>query len=162
MLFCLFSATAMAQNSKESIQKSAPQATQVLTSYFAIKDALVNDNRSLASSSAEDFVLKLKEIDINTLQEKEKEAFIVLRPKLDKDAGMIAQANKIEDQRYSFAALSLDMWKILMSAGPQQGAIYQQYCPMKKTYWISRESSIKNPYFGKQMLTCGKVTETLK
>ena len=40
--------------------------------------------------------------------------------------------------------------------------IYHAYCHMKKVYWLSAEAGIKNPYYGKTMLTCGKVTETLK
>jgi hypothetical protein len=33
---------------------------------------------------------------------------------------------------------------------------------MKKMYWLSSEAAIKNPYYGKMMLTCGSVTETIK
>jgi len=40
--------------------------------------------------------------------------------------------------------------------------VYYTYCPMKKAYWLSSEPTIKNPYFGNAMLTCGKVEETLK
>jgi hypothetical protein len=32
---------------------------------------------------------------------------------------------------------------------------------MKKATWLSETNAIKNPYYGKQMLTCGKTTETL-
>jgi hypothetical protein len=39
--------------------------------------------------------------------------------------------------------------------------LYQQYCPMKKAYWLSETPTIKNPYYGKEMPTCGKTTETL-
>jgi hypothetical protein len=31
----------------------------------------------------------------------------------------------------------------------------------KGAFWISKEKGVKNPYYGKSMLTCGKVTETL-
>ena len=40
--------------------------------------------------------------------------------------------------------------------------IYQDYCPMKKAFWLSEVPAIKNPYYGKAMLTCGKITETIK
>lgn len=161
-LMCLFGGTAIAQNSKETIQKEQSQVTQVLASYFAIKDALVNDSRSLASTNAEAFVQKLKTIDINTFHENERRIFIANNSKLESDARKIAQANKIEEQRSAFASLSFNMWEVLKTEGHQQAAVYQQYCPMKKAYWIGKDSTIKNPYFGKQMLTCGKVTETLK
>jgi len=32
---------------------------------------------------------------------------------------------------------------------------------MKKAVWLSNEKAIKNPYYGSQMLTCGKVVETI-
>ena len=44
--------------------------------------------------------------------------------------------------------------------------VYYDHCPMyndgKGGDWISKESSIKNPFYGSQMLTCGKIVETLK
>ena len=43
-----------------------------------------------------------------------------------------------------------------------ENPVYQQYCPMAKAYWLSDNATVKNPYYGKSMLTCGKVSETLK
>ncbi len=40
--------------------------------------------------------------------------------------------------------------------------LYLDYCPMKKSSWLSNDKAIKNPYFGSSMLTCGSVKETLK
>jgi hypothetical protein len=40
--------------------------------------------------------------------------------------------------------------------------VYQDYCPMKKAYWLSSEAAIKNPYYGSQMLSCGKINDTIK
>jgi hypothetical protein len=52
--------------------------------------------------------------------------------------------------------------KVSKSALP----IYYQYCPMankgKGANWLSMENKIKNPYYGTQMLTCGKVLETIQ
>ena len=39
--------------------------------------------------------------------------------------------------------------------------IYQLYCPMKKSSWLSSEKTIKNLYYGKAMLTCGSILQTL-
>jgi hypothetical protein len=32
----------------------------------------------------------------------------------------------------------------------------------KGANWLSKENAVKNPYYGSQMLTCGKVVETIK
>ena len=49
---------------------------------------------------------------------------------------------------------------------PMDSPLYIQHCPMadqeKGADWLSREKEIRNPYFGKSMLTCGEVTDTLK
>jgi hypothetical protein len=164
-MICLFAGIAGAQNEK-TINKGGVKGNspviQVLTSYYTIKDALVNGNSSLAASSANTFLQTLYAVDPDVLQGKEKEAFVSLKHKLGNDATQIARAKKIEEQRTWFASLSLNMWDVV-KAGDYKGiTIYQEYCPMKKTYWISKEAAIKNPYYGKQMLTCGKVTETIR
>ena len=41
-------------------------------------------------------------------------------------------------------------------------AVYYQYCPMQDAYWVSKESKVKNHYYDSQILTCGKVVETIK
>jgi len=33
---------------------------------------------------------------------------------------------------------------------------------MKKATWLSSNKTIKNPYYGNAMLTCGQVTETMQ
>ena len=43
--------------------------------------------------------------------------------------------------------------------------VYYQYCPMafnnKGAYWLSNQSVIRNPYFGNEMLECGKVEDSV-
>ena len=44
--------------------------------------------------------------------------------------------------------------------------VYYNNCPMfndgKGANWLSKESAVKNPYYGSQMMTCGKTVETIK
>jgi hypothetical protein len=54
----------------------------------------------------------------------------------------------------------------LLKVSKLETPVYYQFCPMAKggkgANWLSKESAIKNPYYGAQMLTCGKVVETIK
>jgi hypothetical protein len=54
----------------------------------------------------------------------------------------------------------------LMKVSKQETPTYYQFCPMandgKGANWLSKENAVKNPYYGNQMLTCGKVVETIK
>lgn len=81
-------------------------------------------------------------------------------------AGKITTATDVEVQRNSFAALSNDMITLVKQSGLKSGTLYVDFCPMaqqdKGAYWLSRNKTIENPYFGEQMLTCGSVQETLQ
>ncbi|MGV0966914.1 hypothetical protein [Empedobacter falsenii] len=42
--------------------------------------------------------------------------------------------------------------------------VYYQNCPMFNggSNWLSKDSAIKNPFYGNMMLKCGSTVETLK
>ncbi|HEY4936494.1 MAG TPA: DUF3347 domain-containing protein [Puia sp.] len=73
----------------------------------------------------------------------------------------IAEVQKIDHQREHFASLSLNMYTLAKSVRLSSQPVYQDYCPMKKAYWLSAEKEIRNPYYGNQMLSCGSITNTL-
>jgi len=79
-----------------------------------------------------------------------------------KDANKIASGKDINQQRETFANFSNNMFIVAKAVKLSAEPVYQQYCPMKKAYWLSNETVIKNPYYGKQMLSCGNVSATIK
>ena len=101
-------------------------------------------------------------IDMKALSDSEHTVFSALQDKLKANAQAIASSDKIEVQRTAFSSLSNNIYSLAKGVKISYTVVYQQYCPMKKMYWLSSEAAIKNPYYGKMMLTCGKVTDTLK
>ena len=75
----------------------------------------------------------------------------------------ISQEKSIEKQRELFAKLTQPMYKLAKVANLNY-AVYYQNCPMFNggTNWLSKNESIKNPFYGNQMLTCGSTVETIK
>ena len=77
----------------------------------------------------------------------------------------ISDTKEVSHQRDHFSSLSMNMFE-LMKVSKLEIPIYYQFCPMAKAgkgaNWLSKESAIKNPYFGSKMLTCGSVVETIK
>ncbi|HEX8677024.1 MAG TPA: hypothetical protein VF700_07385, partial [Segetibacter sp.] len=73
----------------------------------------------------------------------------------------ISDNKELAKQRTAFQSLSESMIA-LSKVSKSPSSSYIAYCPMKNAYWLSAEQEIKNPYYGNTMLTCGKVTETLK
>jgi hypothetical protein len=130
------------------------QFSQLLYSYYGIKDALVTGNADEASIKAEEFVKTANGISHRDLSEGNRDALL-------KDAGAISEAKDIRVQREYFVNLSVNMVALAKSVKLTLQPIYEIYCPMKKAYWLSSEKAIRNPYFGSAMLACGSVKETL-
>lgn len=119
--------------------------SHLLKHYFELRDALVNSDAPTAAYRITDVT--------NAGDGK-----IAAATK----AKLIAAGKDLEKQRAAFAILSLEVYQLIKKEKPATDTIYQAYCPMKKSYWLSKEPVIKNPYYGKVMLNCGAVTETIK
>jgi len=145
-----------------STKANDTQLSNLLTSYYNIKNALVNSNGNTAAAQAGEFVKALKAIDKKTLSEAERKALEPLQEKLVFDAEHIAETKDISHQRDHFESFSENFYKLAKAVKLSDKPVYQSYCPMKKAYWLSNEAAIKNPYYGSQMLTCGKVSDTIK
>jgi hypothetical protein len=81
------------------------------------------------------------------------------------DAVHINETKEPNHQREHFTSLSTNMYQ-LIKVSKQTETVYYQHCPMyndsKGGDWLSKESVIKNPYYGSQMMSCGKTVETIK
>ncbi len=136
--------------------------SQLLPTYYGIKDALVNGDANTAASKAAEFAKTIKAVDMKTLSKTDMTVFMSLQDKLAEDATHIASNKDIKHQREHFASFSTNLFTLAKGVKLTGQPVYYDYCPMKKAYWLSGDAAIKNPYFGSTMLTCGKVTETLK
>ena len=133
----------------------------LLTSYYDIKDALIKSNSADAASHAGELLKAVNSIDMKVLTAADMKAFMVLQEKLAFDARHMSESKDIAHQREHFANFSVNFFKLAKTVKLTEKPVYYAYCPMKKSFWLSAEAGIKNPYYGSQMLTCGKVTETL-
>lgn len=137
----------------------------VLDAYYSVKDALVSSDGNIASMKATMFIKAIKEVKMNELGSEQHKVWMKIMKQLDLDAVHIAETKDIASQRDHFSALSDNMYKLVKSGKPSE-TVYYQHCPMAKdgkgANWLSQIPSIKNPYYGAQMLNCGKTTETIK
>jgi hypothetical protein len=130
------------------------QPSQLLTQYYQIKNALVAGNAVLAATSAESFLKIANSIDYKVISEGNINALV-------KDATIISQTKDIKKQRAQFANLSANMVTLAKAMKLTEEPVYEVYCPMKKANWLSSSKTIKNPFFGSAMPTCGKIVDTI-
>ncbi len=74
-----------------------------------------------------------------------------------KAARAVETAADIKAARAAFGELS----DAVIAAGNAEGwkdvpDVRVAFCPMAKGFWLQKESEIRNPYYGKAMLTCGE------
>jgi len=148
-------ATAFVQTGFAQHDHNSEKAPALLPLYYNIKDALVAGNANLAASKSGEFVKALNTADERTVSKANKSSLL-------KHAGLIAESNDLKSQREHFAGLSDGMIALTKSTKLSAEPVYQQYCPMKEANWLSSEKTIKNPYYGSSMLTCGKIVEIIR
>jgi len=148
-------------------EKGTSDLTSLLAAYYELKDAMVATDTSKADIAAS-HVLSAAETMKNTLNADS--AHTALLPHIDNilknsDAINADKQSDIEKKRASFEKISDAMYALLKDAKMSNAGVYHQYCPMafndKGAYWLSNEEEIKNPYFGKKMLECGEVKDSL-
>lgn len=143
------------------------QFAPILSAYYGLKDALVADNAKLAAEKGKAMKAALRSIETKDWTAKQRSAYDVVAKKLDTDAENIGDnAGKIDRQREHFMTLSNNLTTLVKTLKINGETAYSQFCPMandgKGAFWLSKEDKVKNPYYGKKMLTCGSVKETLK
>ncbi|KMQ67362.1 hypothetical protein ACM39_14420 [Chryseobacterium sp. FH2] len=149
-VFTLFSIISISAQSKKDAQVS-----KLYQNYIAIKSALASDDADKTSKAAAEFIKTASAIDYKLVSEGN---LNILR----KDATVISEARNIDAQRETFFNLSDNMIALTKEFTLSEKPIYIQYCPMADGSWLSDESKIINPYYGKSMLSCGNVKSTIK
>lgn len=132
---------------------SKQQLSQLLNTYYNIKNALVTGDASTAATNADLFLKTANTIDFKVISEGNLHI-------ITKDAGKISNTRDLKKQREFLAGLSANMASVAEALPLSDKPIYLQYCPMKKATWLSSEKQIRNPYYGSSMLTCGEIKET--
>jgi copper chaperone CopZ len=141
------------------------QLNAVFDNYFALKDALVKSDGNLASTKAAALLASIKAVEMSKLTTEEHTVWMKVMKDLAFDTEHIEETKDAGHQRDHFNTLSDNVYKLLKVSNYEQ-PIYYQHCPManggKGANWLSKENAIKNPYYGSQMLTCGKTVETIE
>ena len=149
---------------KKPTQKVSP-LTDVFDNYFAIKDALVKTDKNVASAKAQKLLVNINALKVEQLSTDEKAVWKNVVKDLKDDVKNIADTKDISVQRARFITLSKNIFD-LIKVSKQNTPTYLQHCPMandgKGADWLSKENVIKNPYYGAQMLSCGKIVQTIK
>lgn len=135
------------------------KAEAILHEYFNLKDALINDDNGKAKELGNTLAKSLKAFDVSNYSDNEQSELKDIIEDATEHAEHIGESD-IKHQREHFKTLSKDVTDMVAITGTDK-KLYEQFCPMYNNNeggaWLSMNKEIRNPYFGAQMLKCGKV-----
>lgn len=162
------SSTSMDHSDHQNMEMSAAATSAlavVYKHYFSLKDALVQSNSATAATEAASLQTGIKAVPMGKLNTELHNLWMKEYMAMAKVSNSIAQSKDLAQQRKLFIDLSNSIYQ-LTKLDKLDSPVYYQFCPMansgKGAYWLSRESNIKNPYYGSKMMTCGSVKETIQ
>jgi hypothetical protein len=129
----------------------AATSDEILEQYFVIQDRLADDSLEGVAEAA----AKIADLSRRAAKQESagKDQLLALSVSASKLKG-----SDLNVARENFGELSKNLTAWLQKSGTQKKA-YQLYCPMAKKGWLQRDKKIRNPYYGKSMLTCGELVE---
>lgn len=147
-----------------AVQTNNPLAP-VFESYFEVKDALVKTDGATASAKAITLLTTINEVKMDALPIDVHNVWMKVLADLKKDSESISKNKDANKQRIFLDRLSKNVYELL-KVSKTASPVYYQFCPMandgKGANWLSKDSEIKNPYYGSMMMSCGKTVETVK
>lgn len=133
----------------------------VLNDYFNLKNALVGDDNGKAKELGATLATSLGNFDASQYNDTQQSELKDIVEDAVEHAEHISESD-IAHQREHFKVLSKDVIDMVAITGAEM-KLYEQFCPMYDggSAWLSLSKDIKNPYYGSQMLNCGKVQKEI-
>jgi len=153
--------SAIIENESQRSIKNAVETGPAIKAYLLVKDALVAGNGAAASEAGTALTAALTQLGKEMATPAERSAFSKDGKGAFKSAEAIGKTKDIKVQRKAFEELSAHFYNLIKATGTSS-VLYLDYCPMAKASWLSDNKAIANPYYGKSMLSCGSVKETLE
>ncbi|UYQ95836.1 DUF3347 domain-containing protein [Chitinophaga horti] len=124
--------------------------------YLTVKDNLVANDSVSTKKSATALVEAIGNMKMKGVAKDSAKVFAAAKAKMLDFATKMSATQNVNRQREFFSGLSQSFWKVA-SLAAMPADLYYQRCPMTGVTWVSNEKAIKNPYYPKNMLTCGEV-----
>lgn len=147
-------------------QPARQELWKVVKAYLQMKNALVASDEALARRHAADLAQAVKNVPMSVFGDAAHESWMAYQEVLQDLTQRVVNSNSLAGMRKQFTPLSDRMADLMEVFGPLEAPVFVQFCPMansnKGGYWLSTEEEIRNPYYGDEMLTCGKVVAEIR
>jgi hypothetical protein len=138
-----------------------------VNAYLQLAGALVDADSARADLAAATLHRHIDSLPLHILQidSSRQEQLRTTTGSISAELGGLLGEPGLGSKRESFEMVSDMLYDLVKNTGLKGHTLYRQYCPMafndRGAYWLSDTTEILNPYFGKEMLHCGDITDTL-
>lgn len=133
----------------------------LISNYLGLKEALAKDNLPRAKTAGSSLSQDIKKVKMTLFKDEAHSKWMSMRKRALVAVSQIEDQDDINEVRKDFVSLSNTFIEILEEFGPFEDTLYLLHCPMadqnKGAFWLSSSKEVVNPYFGKDMLTCGSL-----
>ena len=127
----------------------------ILEEYLKIHETLAQDKTDGVKRAAGQIAILSEGLDAETVTGEHKEHYGDVPIKIKKAAEDLERQRDLGAMREAFKALSRPMAMWATMSRPK--GVYVVYCLMAKSSWLQKDKTIRNPYHGQEMLTCGEI-----
>lgn len=145
----------------ELVEKREALKKEITNNYLALKNNLIVSDSVGAVTNATALKNSLKNFKFKKLSLQQMNEATKTRKEIIDLASEVIATKNINKQRTIVQSLSVKFWELAPKFKAADTALHLQVCPMTSAMWISDSKEIKNPYYPKNMLTCGEVKASL-
>lgn len=140
---------------------------KVYAGYLQIESSLAHDDFAKAKEAFEGMHLVLHTLPMDGLDTTAKAHWDSLDGRLMQVLHPMSTSKDIAEMRNHLADFTPLMLEAIEKFGTQGGdAVYLFHCPMARNNegadWLQRDRTMENPFYGKSMLQCGSLVESVK
>jgi len=139
----------------------------VFAEYEPLAEALAVDDMQAAKQAAIKVAAALQKVNMTVLNGPAHNVWMPALMKINDGLEAIDDAEEIVAVRTGFEPISVGLSDAILKLGVEtSGPLYEIFCPMAFDYegatWLQRDESVRNPYMGGAMPTCGETNQQLK
>ena len=132
--------------------------TPLYSAYFAAQEALAADDFEKFLVAQDDISTMLTIVQDKSLSA---DALAIWKDIAGNLQSTSTKSPNIKDARIIFEDMSKAITQLQGKFGHAMDTYYEMYCPMafdfKGAFWLQRNGTLANPYFGAEMLKCGEL-----
>ncbi|MDR3008105.1 MAG: DUF3347 domain-containing protein [Sphingobacterium sp.] len=159
-LTCLIGLMMISCQSSQGQDIAQEQRDKLFKAYMEVKKDITDDNFAGSQEHVAQLEKEVQNFRLKGLQIDDMMRLKKVSQTMKTDAAGLKSAQDMESMKVSFSAVSQSLFTILETMKCVDEAVYLQYCPMEKGYWLSYDKEIENPYAA-SMRHCGQLVKRM-